>query len=163
MTKSDKVVKLFAEFSQALDQAHTEATDAYMACDTSELDNAVDTLRDVLRSIEEQESTLDTLKDTLEDLKEKFEIIETAMGEVDQTVDPEAENKPPYTTTEYNAMFSEINTNLETLVDYNLYTYRKSNPELFWRVVSLILVVQPAHLTYRLAKYIMENNVVSFR
>ena len=163
MTKSDKVEQLFAEFSQALDQAHTEATDAYMACDTSELDNTIDTLRDVLRGIEEQESTLDTLKDTLEDLKEKFEILETALGEVDQTVDPEAENKPPYTTDDYNTMYRAINVDITTVTDYILFTYRSHNPELFWRVVSHILVVNPAHLTYRLAKYIMENNVVTLR
>jgi len=163
MTKSEKVAKLFAEFSQALDQAHTEATDAYMACDTSELDNAIDTLRDVLRGIEDQESTLDTLKDTLEDLKEKFEIIETAMGEVDQTVDPEAENQPPYSSVEYSTMYGEINVNLPSITEFTLFSYRKSNPELFWRVVSHILVVNPGHLTYRLAKYIMENNVVTFR
>jgi hypothetical protein len=163
MTKSDKVANLLAEFSQALDQAHTEATDAYMASDTSELDNAIDTLRDVLRGIEDQESTLDTLKDTLEDLKEKFEIIEAAMGEVDQTVDPEAENKPPYTAEDYNTLYSEINVNVTTITEFTLFSYRKSNPELFWRVVSHILVVNPGHLTYRLAKYIMENNVVSFR
>lgn len=163
MTKSEKVAKLFAEFSQSLDEAQTSATDAYMATDTSELDSAIDTLRDVLRNIESQESDLDTLKDIIGDLKEKFESIEEAMGEVDQTVDPEAENQPPYTSAEYSTMYGEISVNLPSITDFNLYSYRKSNPELFWRVVSHILVVNPGHLTYRLAKYIMENNVVTFR